>query len=82
MIVDEVQTGIGATGMEHLGANKVVLRMLTAGSAGKFWAHEWWNLDTPPDIVTFSKKAQTAGYFYGDDAIRPSQGYRQYNLPL
>ena len=46
-------------------------------SIGKFWAHEHWNLDTPPDIVTFSKKAQTAGYYYGDDAIRPSQGYRQ-----
>lgn len=43
LIVDEVQTGIGAT--------------------GKFWAHEHWNLDTPPDIVTFSKKAQAAGFY-------------------
>jgi len=49
------------------------------GSTGKFWAHEYWNLTSPPDIVTFSKKAQTAGYYYGDEAIRPSQGYRQYN---
>jgi 4-aminobutyrate aminotransferase / (S)-3-amino-2-methylpropionate transaminase len=31
MIVDEVQTGIGAT--------------------GKFWAHEHWNLEDPPDMV-------------------------------
>ena len=36
MIVDEVQTGVGAT--------------------GTLWAHEKWNLDTPPDAVTFSKK--------------------------
>jgi len=28
------------------------------GSTGKFWAHEHWNLSTPPDIVTFSKKLQ------------------------
>jgi len=28
------------------------------------WAHEAWNLPTPPDIVTFSKKFQIAGYFY------------------
>ena len=41
LIVDEVQTGVGAT--------------------GKFWAHEHWNMDEPPDMVTFSKKAQTAG---------------------
>ena len=34
-IVDEVQTGVGAS--------------------GKMWAHEHWNLTTPPDMVTFSK---------------------------
>lgn len=58
-IVDEVQTGVGAT--------------------GKFWAHDHWNLDTPPDMVTFSKKAQTAGYYYGNDALRPNKPYRQFN---
>lgn len=36
MIVDEVQTGVGAT--------------------GTMWAHDKWNLATPPDAVTFSKK--------------------------
>ena len=40
-IVDEVQTGCGAT--------------------GKFWAYEHWNLETPPDFVTFSKKMLTGG---------------------
>lgn len=36
LIVDEVQTGVAAT--------------------GRFWAHEHWGLETPPDFVTFSKK--------------------------
>jgi 4-aminobutyrate aminotransferase/(S)-3-amino-2-methylpropionate transaminase len=59
MIVDEVQTGVGAT--------------------GKFWAHDHWNLEDPPDMVTFSKKAQTAGYYFGDNALRPNKPYRQFN---
>ncbi|KAF7930924.1 hypothetical protein BELL_0637g00030 [Botrytis elliptica] len=59
LIVDEVQTGVGAT--------------------GKFWAHEHWNLDTPPDMVTFSKKAQTAGYYFGNPELRPNKPYRQFN---
>jgi 4-aminobutyrate aminotransferase/(S)-3-amino-2-methylpropionate transaminase len=58
-IVDEVQTGVGAT--------------------GKFWAHEHWGLTTPPDMVTFSKKAQTAGYYFGNDELRPNKPYRQFN---
>jgi 4-aminobutyrate aminotransferase/(S)-3-amino-2-methylpropionate transaminase len=58
-IVDEVQTGVGAT--------------------GKFWAHEHWNLTTPPDMVTFSKKAQTAGYYFGNNDLRPNMPYRQFN---
>lgn len=59
LIVDEVQTGIGAT--------------------GRFWAHEHWGLESPPDMVTFSKKAQAAGFFYADPALRPAQPYRQFN---
>ncbi|KAH8602331.1 aminotransferase class-III-domain-containing protein [Bisporella sp. PMI_857] len=59
LIVDEVQTGVGAT--------------------GKFWAHDHWNLDTPPDIVTFSKKAQAAGYYFGNPALRPNKPFRQFN---
>jgi 4-aminobutyrate aminotransferase / (S)-3-amino-2-methylpropionate transaminase len=58
-IVDEVQTGVGAT--------------------GKFWAHEHWNMAEPPDMVTFSKKAQTAGYYFGNPALRPNKPYRQFN---
>ncbi|PWI69178.1 hypothetical protein PCL_01563 [Purpureocillium lilacinum] len=59
LIVDEVQTGFGAT--------------------GKFWAHEHWSLKSPPDIVTFSKKAQTAGYYFGDQMLIPDKAYRQFN---
>ncbi|KAI9474066.1 MAG: 4-aminobutyrate aminotransferase [Benjaminiella poitrasii] len=57
-IVDEVQTGVGAT--------------------GTFWAHEAWSLPSPPDIVTFSKKFQAAG-FYLSPRLRPAQPYRLYN---
>jgi 4-aminobutyrate aminotransferase/(S)-3-amino-2-methylpropionate transaminase len=60
LIVDEVQTGVGAT--------------------GKFWAHDHWNLQDPPDMVTFSKKAQTAGYYFGNPELRPNKPYRQFNV--
>jgi 4-aminobutyrate aminotransferase/(S)-3-amino-2-methylpropionate transaminase len=49
------------------------------GSTGKFWAHEHWGLDSPPDIVTFSKKAQTAGFYFGNPGLRPNKPYRQFN---
>eukprot|EP01087_Luapelamoeba_hula_P008982 TRINITY_DN2288_c0_g1_i1.p1 TRINITY_DN2288_c0_g1~~TRINITY_DN2288_c0_g1_i1.p1 ORF type:complete len:518 (-),score=98.24 TRINITY_DN2288_c0_g1_i1:30-1583(-) len=48
------------------------------GVTGKFWAHEHWNLSTPPDIVTFSKKMQAAG-FYHNINMRPTEGYRNFN---
>lgn len=59
MIVDEVQTGVGAS--------------------GKFWAHEHWNLSTPPDMVTFSKKFQAAGFYFSNPKLQPDQPYRQFN---
>lgn len=37
------------------------------GPTGKFWCHEHFNLDGPPDIVTFSKKLQLGGYFCTTD---------------
>jgi len=48
------------------------------GSTGTFWAHETWNLENPPDIVTFSKKLQTGGY-YTKPEFRPNEGYRIFN---
>ena len=48
------------------------------GSTGTFWAHEKWGLENPPDIVTFSKKLQTGGY-YTKPEFRPKEGYRIFN---
>lgn len=59
LIIDEVQTGVGAT--------------------GTFWAHEHFNITPAPDMVTFSKKFQSAGYFFHDPEIVPNQPYRQFN---
>ncbi|RKP33672.1 4-aminobutyrate aminotransferase, partial [Dimargaris cristalligena] len=63
LIVDEVQTGVGAT--------------------GTFWAHEQWGLgpDDAPDVVTFSKKFQAAG-FYHTAKLRPDAPYRNFNTWL
>lgn len=58
LIVDEVQTGVGAT--------------------GKFWGHEHWNLTDTPDIVTFSKKMQAAGFYHKLEMRAPSE-YRNFN---
>lgn len=61
-IVDEVQTGVGAT--------------------GKFWAHEHWELPSPPDIITFSKKFQAAGYYFSNPELRPEVAFRLFNTWL
>lgn len=37
------------------------------GPTGKFWCHEHFNLDCPPDLVTFSKKMMIGGYYFGED---------------
>lgn len=47
-------------------------------ASGHMWAHEAWGLDDPPDIVTFSKKAQTGGYFY-KEALQMDLPYRIFN---
>ncbi|XP_060063396.1 4-aminobutyrate aminotransferase, mitochondrial-like [Ylistrum balloti] len=58
LMLDEVQTGCGAT--------------------GKFWAHEHWDLKDAPDIVCFSKKMLTGGFFYKDH-LRPQEAHRIFN---
>ncbi|XP_063286294.1 4-aminobutyrate aminotransferase, mitochondrial-like [Pelobates fuscus] len=60
-LVDEVQTGGGAT--------------------GKFWAHEHWKMEDPADVVTFSKKMLTGGFFHKDE-LRPDAPYRIFNTWL
>ncbi len=58
LLIDEVQTGGGAT--------------------GKFWCHDWFDLEESPDVVTFSKKMQIGG-FYHKLQFRPDQEYRVFN---
>ncbi|XP_065174299.1 4-aminobutyrate aminotransferase, mitochondrial [Atheta coriaria] len=48
------------------------------GPTGKMWCHEYFNLETPPDVVTFSKKMQLGGYFHNYD-MQPRQAYRVFN---
>jgi 4-aminobutyrate aminotransferase/(S)-3-amino-2-methylpropionate transaminase len=60
-IVDEVQTGLCAT--------------------GKMWAHQYFDFPSPPDIMTFAKKAQTGGYYY-KDSLKVDAPYRIYNTWL
>lgn len=51
------------------------------GSTGTFWAHEKWGLEKgmEPDIVTFSKKFQAAGWYFHDEKLIPNKPYRQFN---
>lgn len=48
------------------------------GPTGKMWCHEHFNLCSPPDIVTFSKKMLTGGFFFGCE-FKPPQAYRIFN---
>ncbi len=48
-------------------------------ATGSLWAHEHFNITPPPDLVTFSKKMQSAGYFFHDDEFIPDKPYRQFN---
>ncbi|KAF9583916.1 hypothetical protein BGW38_008131, partial [Lunasporangiospora selenospora] len=51
------------------------------GPTGHFWAHEEWGLETPPDIVTFSKKFQAAGWYHRVE-LRSDAPYRNFNTWL
>jgi 4-aminobutyrate aminotransferase/(S)-3-amino-2-methylpropionate transaminase len=51
------------------------------GACGTFWAHEAWQLETPPDLVTFSKKMQIGGYFLREEFF-PAESYRIFNTFL
>ncbi|KAG8432899.1 hypothetical protein GDO86_017238 [Hymenochirus boettgeri] len=51
------------------------------GSTGKFWAHEHWGMDDPADVVSFSKKLMTGGFFHKEE-LRPKEPYRIFNTWL
>lgn len=48
------------------------------GGTGKMWCHEYFNLPSPPDVVTFSKKMQLGGYFHSSE-FGPKESYRIFN---
>ncbi|XP_040491278.1 4-aminobutyrate aminotransferase, mitochondrial isoform X2 [Ursus maritimus] len=51
------------------------------GCTGKFWAHEHWGLADPVDVMTFSKKMMTGGFFHKEE-FRPNAPYRIFNTWL
>ena len=48
------------------------------GPTGKFWCHEYFGLESPPDIVTFSKKMQIGGFYYTNE-MKPELPFRIFN---
>jgi len=50
----------------------IVDEVQTGMTTGRWFEHEVWGLQTPPDMVTFSKKYQVSGLYINNDAI-PSQ---------
>jgi 4-aminobutyrate aminotransferase/(S)-3-amino-2-methylpropionate transaminase len=46
--------------------------------SGKVWAHDHWDLPSPPDYVTFSKRMIVAGYYHAGAAALTTP-YRVYN---
>lgn len=48
------------------------------GTTGKFWAHEHFNLRESPDLVPFSKKMLTGGFYYKAH-YRPQEALRIFN---
>jgi len=48
------------------------------GATGQWWHCDSWNLPSPPDIVTFSKKTLTGG-FYCTEELLQKEAYRIFN---
>jgi 4-aminobutyrate aminotransferase/(S)-3-amino-2-methylpropionate transaminase len=50
----------------------------TFGATGQLWAHEAFELDGSPDLVTFAKKLQVTGA-YVKQGLRPDRPFRIFN---
>ncbi|KAG7307587.1 hypothetical protein JYU34_007809 [Plutella xylostella] len=48
------------------------------GPTGKMWAYEHFELPSPPDLLTFSKKMLTGGFYFKPE-FKPPQAYRVFN---
>ncbi|XP_059179651.1 4-aminobutyrate aminotransferase, mitochondrial-like [Physella acuta] len=51
------------------------------GASGRFWAHDHFNLRKSPDVVTFSKKMLSGGFYFTEELV-PTEAYRIYNTWL
>ena len=57
----------------------IVDEIQTGLGTGKLWAHEHWDLTTPPDIVLFSKKLQVSGLFVKPEIAPKASDLLVYN---
>ncbi|GJQ74051.1 hypothetical protein Trydic_g18974 [Trypoxylus dichotomus] len=48
------------------------------GSTGKMWCHEWFELPSPPDLMTYSKKMLAGGYYHTQEML-PDKAFRVFN---
>ncbi|CAK1552059.1 unnamed protein product [Leptosia nina] len=48
------------------------------GPTGKLWCYEHFSLPSPPDVVTFSKKMLTGGFYFNTE-FKPPHAYRVFN---
>ena len=63
---------------KELGVYLIVDEVQTGkGTTGKHWAHEYWELDSPPDFVTFAKKSLVGGFFYNEDTVMLAKGMNE-----
>lgn len=51
------------------------------GGCGQWWYHESWDLESPPDMCTFSKKMQIGGFYFREEFM-PAESYRIFNTFL
>jgi len=49
------------------------------GMTGRVWAHEWFDLPSPPDMVTWAKKAQNGVLFVSDRFATFFQEEKKFN---
>jgi len=50
------------------------------GMTGQMWHHEMWDLPRPPDVMTFSKKMMTGGYYFTEDIMHKEASIFYYLL--
>jgi len=49
------------------------------GASGAFWAHEKWNLEQAPDLVTFGRRTQASGFYARRDFLPKSSSWHFFN---